>query len=153
MDGTNAVELVTKDITMPNALAIDPIEPILYWVDIFEQTVEMIHMDGKHRKILLDISKTNWGTISALAVLESSMFFMGNPIANAEKDLNSAIISCWKFNETLKNCTTNIEDKRHFASIKAYGQEYQPFSKFKDLSSFFYHKQNEMHHIMTRKHS
>lgn len=140
MDGTNAVALVTENISMPVALAIDPVEPIIYWIDVLEQTVEMIHMDGTNRKILMHISNTQWGMISALAVLQSKIFFMENPNANAEKQLNSRIISCTKSNDTLIDCATVLESKQHYASIKAYGKEYQPFSKFNVFLSEFWSK-------------
>lgn len=137
MDGSNAVALVTEHIMMPVALAIDPIEPIIYWIDVYEQTVEMIRMDGTNRKTLLHIFNVNWGTISALAVYQSKIFFMGNPNVNADKELNSGITSCLKTNYTLSNCTTVIEGKHHYASIKAYGWEYQPIGQLVPFASEF----------------
>ena len=129
LDGSNSIALVTEDITGPVALTIDPHQPIIYWIDAFKKKVEMAHMDGTNRKVLVKLSDTMWGMVSALAIVQSNMYFMRNPDPYVEKPLDSGIIVCSKVNDTLSNCTTVIKSKDQYSTIRVYGKDYQPLSK------------------------
>nr|XP_022305770.1 low-density lipoprotein receptor-related protein 4-like [Crassostrea virginica] len=56
MDGTNTTYIATKDLTLPNGLAIDFSTNILYWVDGITDRVEFSNLDGGNRQVLTTIT-------------------------------------------------------------------------------------------------
>lgn len=48
----NRRPLVETDIVKPRGLTVDYSENLLYWVDTFKATVEMIHFNGEGRKVI-----------------------------------------------------------------------------------------------------
>ena len=53
LDGGNRVVLVNRSIVWPNGLCIDYTERRIYWVDAKLDKIVVMHLDGRHQRILL----------------------------------------------------------------------------------------------------
>ena len=54
LDGSERVILVNTSIAWPNGITIDFQEDKIYWVDAKLDKIEVMDMDGKNRKVVLD---------------------------------------------------------------------------------------------------
>lgn len=128
MDGTGNIVLVDKNIQMPSALTIDPSENIVYWADVIKHTVEKVNMDGTGRKLLMEIPNNVWGAISSLAVFNTQVF-MTTP-GNIKSKVPAGIFQCNRAADVWSNCSMVIKGMPFYASVKTYGRDSQPISKF-----------------------
>lgn len=51
LDGSVPVSLVSTDVILPRAIAVD--ENTVFWSDVIKETIESIMYDGTNRKILI----------------------------------------------------------------------------------------------------
>lgn len=59
MDGTNNNLFIKDDIYKPNGLTLDLQENLLYWCDQSLNRIESVDLDGKNRRIVLDLGTQN----------------------------------------------------------------------------------------------
>lgn len=68
LDGSLPVSLVTTDIILPRAIAVD--ETTVFWGDVIKETIESVKYDGTQRKILLKQVYT-----LGIGILEQSIYW------------------------------------------------------------------------------
>ena len=54
LDGSNRTTLVNTSVTWPNGITIDFLESKIYWADAKLDKIEVMDLDGKNRKVVLD---------------------------------------------------------------------------------------------------
>merc|ERR1712142_1179703 len=97
MDGSIEKNLVDKDVSWPNGLAVDQVLDRIYWSDAKKDTIESIRLDGTDRRIILDmIDKHPF----SLAVFEDSLYWSDWALQE--------IVTCNKFNG--KNFRTLVKE-------------------------------------------
>ena len=122
MDGSDNKELVSTDIQFPSILAVDSDLGIVYWYDndYFEKTMEMMKLDGSHRrKVVFEKSSLYNHVFSSMTILGSRLYFSdGNMLS-----------SCSQKNASLTSCQTELSNLQGVLAIRAYGKGHQKYSK------------------------
>ena len=72
LDGSNRVVIVDTAVKWPNGLVIDQREQKIYWVDTTLDKIEVMDMDGHHRKVLLD---SGLGGVFGIGVLGDRIYW------------------------------------------------------------------------------
>lgn len=68
LDGSVPVSLVSTDIILPRAIAVD--ETTVFWSDLIKETIESVKYDGTKRKVVLKSIYT-----LGIAILEQSIYW------------------------------------------------------------------------------
>ncbi|CAG0894277.1 unnamed protein product [Darwinula stevensoni] len=72
MDGTEVKAFVSKNIVWPNGLAVDRLLRLLYWADAKLGRIEVVHMDGTNREIIVAEKQMH---PYSLGVFEDTLFW------------------------------------------------------------------------------